>query len=568
MRNSIVGSVVCLASSGALAIAGCASQDDAVGVAEQDSTIPGGWSLPSAVHTVAQAQFVAYDDAPPWDGGAHCSGTFFPGTRALKDYLEAHYAGISSIGGYACRQNTADASRTSIHGTGRALDVMIPTIGGDADNTTGDEIGNWLITHAEFIGIQLVIWDHRVWQASLSGEKLQPYGGPIPHVDHLHVELTKAAGEREETAFFHHPRITRGDIDGDGRADLVTANSNGDAYVYAGNASGAFSGATASFAGTLDSALFDRTGHVLVGVADVTGDGRSDLVSVSSDGSAFVWPGRADRTFGSAVASFAGTMVLASATRAGHDPAAVADVDGDGFADLITVNTNGNVYVYRGSAAGTFATGSVNFAGTFKTALRDGVGHWVVGAADVNGDGRADLVTVHSSGNAYVYPGRADASFGSGIASFAGTMQAAVLDGQAGHVPVGVADVDGDGRADLVTVHSNGNAYVYPGTASGAFSGATASFSGTLAMGQFAAAGHQVVGVLDVTGDGRADLVTLFNGSAYVYPGTASGAFGGSTASFAGTMDSSFRDGTGHELIEMGPVARRRACTATGCRAP
>lgn len=81
-------------------------------------------------------------------------------------------------------------------------------------------------------------------------------------------------------------------------------------------------------------------------------------------------------------------------------------------------------------------------------------------------------------------------------------------------------------------------------------------------------AGHQVVGVLDVTGDGRADLVTLSAGTAYVYPGTPSGAFGGSTASFSGTMDSSFNDGTGHELIEMGPFARRRVCAASGCRAP
>jgi hypothetical protein len=359
---------------------------------------------------------------------------------------------------------------------------------------------------------------------------------------------------------------TPGDVDGDGRADLVTAHVNGNAYVYAGAASGAFGSVAVNFAGTLDSALLDGTGHHLVGVADVTGDGLSDLVSVASSGTAVVWPGRPDRTFGGAVTSFNGTMALATATSAGHDPVAVADVDGDGMADLITVHSSGNVYVYRGTASGNFVGGVASFAGTFQSALRTGVGHWVVGAADVTGDGRADLVTVHSNGNAYVYPGRADGSFAGAISSFAGTMHAAVLDGQAGHVPVGVADVTGDGRADLVTVHSNGNAYVYPGSADGSFAGGVSSFAGTLAMGQFGATGHQVIGALDVTGDGRADLVTLSGGTVYVYPGTATGAFGGSTASFAGTMDSAFTDTTGHELVQMGPVARRRACPTTGCR--
>jgi len=157
----------------------CASQDE-IGVEDQASTIAGGWSLPSGVHDIAQTQFVAYDGAPPWDGGAHCSGTFFSGTAKLRQYLLAHYPQVSSIGGYDCRPNTADTSLTSIHGTGRALDVMIPTIGGDADNTAGDPIANWLITHAEYIGVQFAIWDHMDWEANRSGEMLRSYGGPIP----------------------------------------------------------------------------------------------------------------------------------------------------------------------------------------------------------------------------------------------------------------------------------------------------------------------------------------------------------------------------------------------------
>lgn len=178
------------------------------------------------------------------------------------------------------------------------------------------------------------------WEASRSGEKQRVYTPDNKHIDHIHVELTKEAGEHEQAEFFHHMTPTSGDVDGDRKADLVTVHTNGNSYVYVGNPSGGFGPTAVNFAGTLDSALFDGIGHLVVGTADVTGDGLSDLVSVSSAGSAFVWPGRADRTFGNAVASFNGTSTLASATRAGHDPVAVGDVDGDGLAHLVTVNSD------------------------------------------------------------------------------------------------------------------------------------------------------------------------------------------------------------------------------------
>jgi hypothetical protein len=189
-----------------LAITGCAGEyatdDFDEAYVEQDIAIPGRWALPASVHAVAQTQSVPYDGAPPWNGGANCSGTFLGGTRIVGDYLKREFSGVSSYQGYSCRPNTANPSRLSIHGTGRAIDVFIPLSGGDADNTQGDQVANWLITHAERIGIQLVIWDRSVWQASLSGEKLRAYGGPVPHIDHLHVELIIAAS-RQQTAWFH-----------------------------------------------------------------------------------------------------------------------------------------------------------------------------------------------------------------------------------------------------------------------------------------------------------------------------------------------------------------------------
>ena len=53
-------------------------------------------------------------------------------------------------------------------------------------------------------------------------------------------------------------------------------------------------------------------------------------------------------------------------------------------------------------------------------------------------------------------------TFGSAVSSFEGTLNMANLDG-AGHFIIGVTDVTGDGRADLVSTHTNGSAYVWPG---------------------------------------------------------------------------------------------------------
>ena len=149
-----------------------------------------GW-IPSAdVAAIGDRQNVPYTGAGAWAGGANCGGGLRPGTREVADFLQATFNGISGYGGYACRRNTANSAQLSVHGTGRAVDIMIPMKGGDANNAAGDVIANYLVKNAEAIGVQFIIWDHNDWGASRTAPKLRAYGGPIPHIDHIHVELT------------------------------------------------------------------------------------------------------------------------------------------------------------------------------------------------------------------------------------------------------------------------------------------------------------------------------------------------------------------------------------------
>jgi hypothetical protein len=207
-----------------LTAAGCSAagdDGDLVGQAQSASH----WQLPSDVRDIGENVSMPYEGAGPW-GSSRCGGQLLKGTRALGEYLMGKFNQVSSVGGYACRPNTANTSEMSVHGTGRAMDVFIPMKSGRANSDAGDPVANWLVKNAKDIGVQLIIWNHSVWQANGRNEKA--YGGPNPHTDHIHVEIVAKAA-REETPFFSH-------MDEDGGA---AANPNGN-----GNTSDDDGGAT------------------------------------------------------------------------------------------------------------------------------------------------------------------------------------------------------------------------------------------------------------------------------------------------------------------------------------
>lgn len=123
---------------------------------------------------------------------SNCTGTFTAGASSLREIILNRWSPpVTSIGGYHCRQIVGGSS-TSVHGLGRALDIMI-------DSTTpeglakGDEIRNWLINNSTSLGIQRVIWNQHTWAANIDGWR--KYTGSNPHIDHLHVEVNIEASK-------------------------------------------------------------------------------------------------------------------------------------------------------------------------------------------------------------------------------------------------------------------------------------------------------------------------------------------------------------------------------------
>lgn len=113
--------------------------------------------------------------------------------------------------------------------------------------------------------------------------------------------------------------------------------------------------------------------------ADLNGDGVADIVDTSDSGSIFVTLGRADGTFLDRRES-SPHVAFPTAVHA-------ADVDGDGHADLLVSDFRATSIDYLpGDGAG-------NFSGPMAIDAGGPVNDFKI--ADVNGDGRPDIVTVN-----------------------------------------------------------------------------------------------------------------------------------------------------------------------------
>ena len=184
----------------ALALAAVACSDTGFETVESPLAVEGPWEPPAEVVAEAASYDITFVSAGPWVGTSGCSGTFTEGGRVFKEWIQQHWPQVEHVGGYSCRPINGDSSTMSVHATGRAVDIHIPLDGGAADNGLGDPLANWLLKHADEIGIQSIIWDRWMWSPSRD-PRSRHYGGAHPHHDHLHVELTPAAS-RLETPWF------------------------------------------------------------------------------------------------------------------------------------------------------------------------------------------------------------------------------------------------------------------------------------------------------------------------------------------------------------------------------
>lgn len=135
------------------------------------------------------------------------------------------------------------------------------------------------------------------------------------------------------------------------------------------------------------------------------------------------------------------------------------DLTGDGRGDLLTVDTSGVLWLRSntGSAASTTSFANpVRVGSGWKTSL-------IVGAGDINGDGRADIVWRGLDGHLYMYRGTGDAAqpFASGREEVGTTGWDAYTNLTA------PGDLNGDGRADILGTDAKGEVWLHTSTGLG-----------------------------------------------------------------------------------------------------
>ncbi|MFF9206578.1 FG-GAP-like repeat-containing protein [Streptomyces sp. NPDC014986] len=136
------------------------------------------------------------------------------------------------------------------------------------------------------------------------------------------------------------------------------------------------------------------------------------------------------------------------------------DISGDGRADLIARQTStGDVYLYKATSTGKLSA-RVKIASKWTGYKK------ILGAGDLNGDGRGDLLAQDKSNELWRYDGIGTGTFKSRVKLFNDW-------GSSYDVVVGVGDITGDGKADLVARDTAGNLWRSNGTGKGSFGSRT-----------------------------------------------------------------------------------------------
>lgn len=289
------------------------------------------------------------------------------------------------------------------------------------------------------------------------------------------------------------------DVTGDGFDDLITisnppiAGQNGTLRLFPGTGAGAFATSTAFAVG--EEPLAVATG-------DLNADGVPDAVVVNAwpNSDLYVFVGNGSGSF----TSLGTFSTLGAAPGSGTTPVAVVlvDVDGDSILDAVTTNVGSqDLSILIGNGSGGFAAPSIVAVGSVT-----GAAPTVIATGDLDGDGDADLALGLANPNHQV-----STWLGNGAGSFAfGAYITTAIDA----VSLAIADFDLDANADVVAALPNvPAAHVYRGTGTGT------GFSSPVV---FAEPGvPQRVAVTDLDGDGKPDLLSLNQDTSFsIFRGT------------------------------------------------
>jgi DNA-directed RNA polymerase subunit N (RpoN/RPB10) len=291
-------------------------------------------------------------------------------------------------------------------------------------------------------GSHVVLFDR--WVGAVGGD-FWIYEQTRPHT--LHRKWSQTSGR--VLSNYKPMRYTRvqdstaggvavGDVTGDGFADVLGRRPDGTLWLYPNG--GADSSASPYTSLRQVGSGWQQFSHVLG--ADVTGDGKADIVAASPDGTLRVYVHGGDNA-----APYSWGQVIGSGWQQ-FTHVTAADVTGDGKADIVAASPDGTlrVYVHGGDNAAPYSWGQVIGSGWQQFTH--------VTAADVTGDGKADIVAASPDGTLRLYAHGGDnaAPYSTGAVIGSGWQQ---------FDRILATDVTGDDKADILATRPDGTLLLY-----------------------------------------------------------------------------------------------------------
>ncbi|MFJ4899871.1 FG-GAP repeat domain-containing protein [Streptomyces sp. NPDC088727] len=327
--------------------------------------------------------------------------------------------------------------------------------------------------------------------------------------------------------------ITPGDLNGDGRPELLTLSATGKLSLHqAWNADGA---GYADWSGT-----GWQKYNKIVAVGDMTGDGRGDLLARTPAGDIYLFAGTGSVTS----APFKAGVKVGYGWASYDQIVGTNDVNGDGIGDLYTRTPAGDLYYYAGTGKA-----SAPYKARVKVNTGFDTYNQIVATDDATGDGLGDLMARTPGGTLYGYDATGKGTFLKRKQIGTGWNVSSLFTGQGGNPDFG--------KNELMARTKGGTLYWYyaknngklsarvQASDSGGWAGANMSFPSSLDNDGYAnllenykgtlynegsrvssgwSSYNALIGPGDLSGDGKADLIARNTaGDLHLYRGNGSG---------------------------------------------
>jgi GH25 family lysozyme M1 (1,4-beta-N-acetylmuramidase) len=233
-----------------------------------------------------------------------------------------------------------------------------------------------------------------------------------------------------------------GDINGDGVGDILAMDSSGNLWLYPNSGSGDAN----MFSAGRSKVGSGWSGYTLAAVAPLYGSARAGILARDSAGNLWYYP----NTGGTGTSTFGARTQVGSAWN-GYTVVGLTSLYGSGGPGILARDSAGNLWYYPNTGK----TGTATFGA--RSQVGSGWTGYTVNVADVNGDGKPDLLAVDTSGTMWLYP----STGGTGTSTFGARTQ--VADSWSGYQAIDVGSLTRGGTAaDILGIDPSGHMWYYP----------------------------------------------------------------------------------------------------------